>query len=104
MKSAHLSRKACVLVWAALMLLLFLTWGIAQFDLGPFNNIVALGIAITKMMLVVLFFMHARNESPLTWIFVAAGVIWFVIMIDLTLADYLTRTGPIHQVRELPAD
>ena len=78
-------------IWFALLVLLALTWGLAQLDLGPFNPAAALAIAVTKMFLVVLFFMHVRYSSPLTWLFVAAGFIWFLIMIDLTLSDYLTR-------------
>ena len=73
------------------MLLLLLTWGVAQFDLGPFNIIAALTIAVTKMLLLILIFMRVRYSTRLTWIFVAAGFIWLLIMIDLTLSDYLTR-------------
>lgn len=94
MSTAHVSRKSYFLVWAALMVLLFLTWGMAQIDLGPFNIVVALCIAILKMSLVVLIFMHVRQSPPLTWIFVAAGFIWLLIMIDLTLSDYLSRGIP----------
>ncbi len=99
MKAAHLSRKNYVWVWAALVVLLLLTWGAAQINLGPFNTPVALGIAFGKMMLVVLFFMHVRYEAKLTWVFVAAGVIWFMVMVDLTLSDYLTR-GKVPGTRQ----
>src|ERR1041384_8352460 len=78
-------------IWIALLILLALTWGLAQLDLGRFNAIAALTIAIIKMLLVILFFMHIRYSTRLTWIFVAAGFIWLLIMIDLTLSDYLTR-------------
>jgi cytochrome c oxidase subunit IV len=73
------------------MLLLVVTWGIAKIHLGPLNVAAALTIAITKMMLVMLYFMHVRYSSRLTWLFVAAGFIWLLIMIQLTLSDYLTR-------------
>jgi cytochrome c oxidase subunit IV len=46
---------------------------------------------VLKMLLVLLYFMHVRYSSRLTWIFVAAGFIWLLIMVDLTLSDYLTR-------------
>jgi cytochrome c oxidase subunit 4 len=95
MNSPVVPKKIYVLTWAALLLLLLLTWGIAQFNLGPFNVVAALAIAVAKMLLVILFFMNVRHSSRLTWIFVAAGFIWFLIMIDLTLSDYLTRSGPI---------
>lgn len=92
------SKKSYVLVWIALLGFLLLTWGLAEINLGPFNNVAALLISISKMLLVVLFFMHGRYEKPLTWIFIVAGVIWFMIMVDLTLSDYLTR-GDVTGVR-----
>jgi len=91
MTSHIVPAKTYIFIWAALMLLLLLTWGVAQFDLGPFNIIAALTIAVTKMLLVILIFMHVSYSTRLTWIFVAAGFIWLLIMIDLTLSDYLTR-------------
>ena len=91
MTSHIVPAKTYVIIWAALMCLLLLTWGIAQFDLGPFNIIAALTIAVTKMLLVILIFMHVRYSTRLTWLFVAAGFIWLLIMIDLTLSYYLTR-------------
>jgi cytochrome c oxidase subunit 4 len=90
--SAHeIKSKSYIKVWIALLALLLLTWGLAQVNLGAFNNVAALTIAISKMALVVLFFMHGRYEKPVTWIFISAGVIWFLIMVDLTLSDYLSR-------------
>ncbi len=89
--ASTVSPKFYLGIWAALMLLLFLTWGIAQLNLGRLNIVAALTIAVVKMLLVILFFMHVRHSSRLTWIFVAAGFIWLLIMLDLTLSDYLTR-------------
>ncbi len=91
MKTHSPSGKTFTVVWAALLSLLLLTWGLAQFELGHFNVVAALGIAVIKMLLVILFFMQVRYKSRLTWLFVAAGFIWFVIMVDLTLSDYMTR-------------
>jgi cytochrome c oxidase subunit 4 len=91
MNSHIVPRKIYVLIWASLMLLLLLTWGVAQFNLGRFNAIAALTIAVAKMLLVILYFMHVRYGERRTWVFVAAGFIWLLIMIYLTLGDYLTR-------------
>ena len=99
MNSPRHTKKNYIRVWIALLALLALTWGLAEINLGPFNNVAALGISIIKMLLVVWFFMHLRYESKLTWIFAAAGVIWFAIMVDLTMADYLTR-GDVPGKRE----
>lgn len=91
MNSPNVPKKIYLRVWIALLALLLLTWGLAEINLGPFNNVAALGISIAKMLLVVLIFMHGRYEKPLTWIFIIGGVVWFLIMVDLTLSDYLTR-------------
>jgi cytochrome c oxidase subunit 4 len=91
MNPRSISTKHLVSIWIALLALLLLTWGLAELNLGPFNNVAAIGISVIKMLLVVLFFMHGRMEKPLTWIFIIAGLVWFLIMVDLTLSDYLTR-------------
>jgi len=84
-------RKTYLTIWLALMLLLFLTWGVARIHLGNWNLPVALTIALIKMLLVILFFMNVRQSTRLTWLFAAAGFIWLLIMIDLTMSDFLTR-------------
>ena len=73
------------------MALLALTWGIGYIDLGLFNLIVALAIAITKALLVALFFMHIKGSSRLLHLAATVGVIWLLIMFGLTLSDYSTR-------------
>jgi cytochrome c oxidase subunit 4 len=91
MTSHALPKSLLYVIWLALLLLLALTWRLAQLDLHHFNVAAALTIALLKMLLVILVFMHVKYKPPLTWLFVAAGFIWLVIMIDLTLADYVTR-------------
>jgi cytochrome c oxidase subunit 4 len=76
---------------AALMLLLVLTWAIGYINLGMFNVIIALAIAIIKALLVALFFMHIKGSSRLLHLAASVGVIWLLIMLSLTLADYFTR-------------
>lgn len=91
MSSTTLSKRTYFLIWLALMTLLFLTWGLAEFNLGMANTVAAVVIALIKMSLVMLFFMHLRYNSRLTWIFAGAGFVWFLIMVTLTMNDYLTR-------------
>ena len=88
--------KLYIQVFAALLVLTAATVTVAFFDLGGgrlhyANAIVALSIAVCKATLVVLFFMHVRWSSRLTWVFVGAGVFWLVILIALTLSDVFTR-------------
>ena len=68
------------------------TWLIAFVDLGIFNPVVALTIAVIKAVLVILFFMHVHYSSKLTKVTVGAGFFWLLIMITLSLSDYLSRT------------
>lgn len=83
--------KMLFAVWAALLVLLLLTWGVAELNLGAWSVVVAMTIAVIKMLLVVLIFMHVRYSVPLLRVFAAAGFFWLCIMIALTLSDYLTR-------------
>jgi cytochrome c oxidase subunit 4 len=76
---------------AALLALLAATWLIAYVDLGPFNLIVALAIAITKAIVIALFFMHIKGSSRLLHLAALAGVIWLLILGALTLGDYFSR-------------
>ncbi|HWP43810.1 MAG TPA: cytochrome C oxidase subunit IV family protein [Blastocatellia bacterium] len=85
------SRKTYFAVFGALMVLTVLTVVVANFDLRTLNVIVALSIAVIKATLVVLYFMHVRYSSRLTWVFVLAGFFWFGILIVLTLSDYFSR-------------
>ena len=66
-------------------------------QLGGFiNNLVALGIAVTKATLVVLFFMHVKYESKLVGLAVVSSVIWLLFLVLITISDYLTRTSDWH--------
>jgi cytochrome c oxidase subunit IV len=69
-----------------------LTYFAATWEMGIFNPIVALAIACTKATLVILFFMHVRYSDKLTMITVACGFFWLLILITLSLTDYLSRT------------
>jgi len=90
--SEHIvSKKLYFVIFGALMVLTFLTVWVATIDLGALNTPVALAIAVTKAVLVVLYFMHVRYSSRLTWVVVAGGFLWLIIMIGLTMSDYLTR-------------
>jgi cytochrome c oxidase subunit 4 len=84
--------KVYFAVFGTLMVLTAVTVLVAFYNLGPWNTIVAMGIAVTKATLVILFFMHVRYSDRLTRIVVASGFFWFAIMVMLILSDYLSRT------------
>ena len=66
-------------------------WHIVQGITIFWNPVVALAIAATKMILVVLFFMHVKYSTKLTKLTVGAGVFTFLILVGMTLSDYWTR-------------
>jgi cytochrome c oxidase subunit 4 len=76
---------------AALMLLLALTIGMAFINLGELNLVVAVTIAVVKAVLVVLYFMHVRYSSRVTWVVASAAVFWLTILFALTMSDFLSR-------------
>lgn len=88
---AHPTPKLYLVILTALVIGTCLTWAIAFQNLGIFNPVVALTIACIKAVLVILYFMHVRYSSRLTKVTVAAGFFWLLILISLSLSDYLTR-------------
>jgi cytochrome c oxidase subunit 4 len=66
-------------------------WHIAAGFTLFWNPVVALAIATTKMMLVVLFFMHVKYSPRLTKLTVSAGIFMFLVLISMTLTDYVSR-------------
>jgi cytochrome c oxidase subunit 4 len=89
---AHPTVKLYIGIIITLITLTFATYYIAKINLGIFNPVVALTIAVMKAVLVILFFMHVRYSSKLTMVTVAAGFFWLLIMITLSLSDYLSRS------------
>jgi cytochrome c oxidase subunit 4 len=88
----HMTLRDYLIVYAALLGLMLLTLIVAYFfDLGPANFIVAMAIAVTKMVLIILYFMHVRFNDKLTWVFSTAAFLWLVILIVGFLDDYFTR-------------
>ena len=85
------SVRTYLLVFIALMVLTAITVLVAFQDFGAWNDVVALTIAVIKAGLVVLFFMHIYHSTRLSKLVVVSGLVWLVILIGLTLSDYLSR-------------
>jgi len=79
------------MVFLGLIAVTAATVAAAFVDMGTFNNVVMLAIACTKALAVILFFMHVRWSSRLTWVVVASGFFWLLILFTFTLNDYMTR-------------
>jgi cytochrome c oxidase subunit 4 len=85
------SIRTYTLVLLALLVLTAATTLVAFVDLGGFSVVVALAIAVCKMLLVALFFMHVRHSTKLTKLVVLGGLLWLAILLMLTLTDFTTR-------------
>lgn len=78
-------------VFIALIVLTITTVGVSKLELGEYNFICAMTIAVIKGTLVVWFFMDVRRSSSMTKLFVCAGFFWMAILLTFILSDYLSR-------------
>jgi cytochrome c oxidase subunit 4 len=85
-----------IFVFLALAVGTLLTWFASTIDLGWANTPIALLIATTKAVLVILFFMHVIHSSRLTWVVIIGSFVWLGVLFVLTFADYLTRVWAIY--------
>lgn len=80
-----------IAVFVALLVLTSITVWVAFHDWGFLNTPIALGIAVVKATLVVLYFMHVRYTTRLTQVVVVSGFLWLLILFSFTLSDYVSR-------------
>jgi cytochrome c oxidase subunit 4 len=105
-----------LLIFATLFVLTIVTAWVSFKDLSTnihghvinFNPLVALTIAVFKASLVVLFFMHVKYSPRLTKTVVGVGIFFLLILLSLTMTDYLSRglmTSPTssHMNTTVPA-
>ncbi len=83
--------RTYALIFGALLLGTALTVGASYIDMGRWNPVVALAIACTKAVLVILFFMHVAYSSRVTKLTVLAGFFTFLVLVTMTLSDYISR-------------
>ena len=79
------------IIFGALLVGTALTIGASYLEMGPWNPVVAIAIACAKATLVVLFFMHIKYSSKLMKLTVGAGVFTFLILVGMSLSDYISR-------------
>lgn len=83
--------KTYAIVFISLIALTITTVGVSKLELGEYNFVCAMTIAVAKGTLVLWFFMDVRRSSSMTRLFVAAGGFWMVIMLVFMLSDYFSR-------------
>jgi cytochrome c oxidase subunit 4 len=79
------------MVFGTLLACTALTVFAADINLGVFNPIIALAIASFKGVIVILFFMHVKYQSHLIKVTVGAGFFMFLVLVTMTLSDYISR-------------
>jgi cytochrome c oxidase subunit 4 len=79
------------LVWAALMVLLFLSLILAYVPMGIFTPMSGIIIAFIKAGLVVALFMELVRSRPVDRLAALAGMMFLVVMFGLTMTDVLWR-------------
>lgn len=90
------STTSYLVVYAALIALTIATLALSFCDLNWWHTIVGLAIATVKATLVVLFFMHLLQSARVAWLAFFGGLLWFSILLGLTLTDYLTRLWLVY--------
>ena len=84
--------KVYLTIFLALLVGTFLTVVAAFYDFPwRLNTVIALTIATIKATLVVLYFMHVRWASRLTWVIVVGSLFWLILMFAIGMTDYLSR-------------
>lgn len=78
-------------VFGALLCFTALTVFASYLELGVFNAVVGLTIAVIKGTLIILFFMHIRYSSKLVKLTICSGFFTLIVLLSLTLTDYISR-------------
>ena len=86
--SLHISPiRTYLTVFTALLVLTALTVWAAFQSFGPFNDVVAMAIAGTKAVVVVLYFMHVKYSSKLISMVVVGTVLFLSILFVFLVLD-----------------
>jgi cytochrome c oxidase subunit 4 len=95
MSQEVVSIKLYFVIFITLLVLLFATVLLALIPVsGAWRDVltyIGFSIAAAKGVLIVLYFMHVKFSSRLTWLFASAAFAWLGIMLVITFDDYWTR-------------
>ena len=84
-------RRANVLTWIALLVLLAITCGTSFIPMGRLNLVINLGVAVLKALLVVIVFMHLRKEHAVIRLVALVGIVWLALLAGLSATDFGAR-------------
>lgn len=91
MKEPNISIRSYVLAYLALIVLMLINIGIAFLNLGWANMFISVTIAVIQVAVLALVLMQAYFEKPVIHVVMGGAILWFMILITLTFADYITR-------------
>ncbi len=91
MREPLISPGSYIFTWVALLIITLAMTLLGYVTSGPWAIIMPVLFALVQAALIAGVFMHALHKTPIIRVIVAGGVVWFLIMISLTLGDYLTR-------------
>lgn len=80
----------------ALLILTIITVGVAFIEIpSPWNIVIAIAIAVVKASIVAAFFMNLYWDSRFNLLLLVVGILFFILLIGITLLDTLYRTDPL---------
>ena len=83
-------------IGVSLFILTFITVAVTWINIPePWNVVVAISIAVVKATIVALFFMNLWWDSKFNIMLLVMSVVFFVLLIGITLLDTLYRSDPI---------
>lgn len=83
-------------VGISLLILTIVTVGVAFIEIpSPWNIVVAISIALVKASIVAAFFMNLYWDSRFNLLLLVVGILFFILLIGITLMDTLYRTDPL---------
>jgi cytochrome c oxidase subunit IV len=85
------SLKKLLTVWLCLLILLTLTTASAYLPLGIGNTLINGAVAVLKVALIGLYFMHLRQADAAVRLAAAAALLFLFFLAFLSFGDLLTR-------------
>lgn len=99
----HLSSLTYIVVWLVLIALTGASWALSSAHLGAFEVLVALGIAVAKSALVMLFFMHLIESRFVHVLPPIVATLLIALLAGVTALDVATRhTFPAAPLEAIP--
>lgn len=80
-------------VFGTLIVLTVVTVLAAKVNFGPFNAVVAFGIASVKATLVLGYFMHLKYDNMMNRVIIASAVLFLILLWFLSILDIVTRVA-----------